>query len=150
MSGRGAPSLPSLPMALALALALLAGPAGAAPLGRLFATPAERAALDAKRGGGAGADAAAQAAAAAAAAAAPPPPPPPPPPTRLDGVVQRSGGKSTVWLNQVPQNEPYNQFGPDPAAAALRLQLSTGQTVILKPGQRFDPADGSVRESGGR
>ncbi|PMQ06759.1 hypothetical protein JaAD80_28205 [Janthinobacterium sp. AD80] len=36
-------------------------------------------------------------------------------------------------------------------AAALRapltLRLSTGQVVLLKPGQRYDPATGSVSEA---
>ncbi|PHV13612.1 hypothetical protein CSQ90_27700, partial [Janthinobacterium sp. BJB303] len=76
----------------------------------------------------------------------PPPPPPPGPPVELNGMVQRSSGRSTVWLNQAPQNEPYNSLarGQD---GILTLRLSTGQVVLLKPGQRYDPASGTVTEA---
>ncbi|PJD00183.1 hypothetical protein GQ37_000700 [Janthinobacterium sp. BJB1] len=59
---------------------------------------------------------------------------------------QRSSGRSTVWLNQAPQNEPYNSLarGQD---GILTLRLSTGQVVLLKPGQRYDPASGTVTEA---
>ncbi|MFM9437468.1 hypothetical protein ACFDR9_004556 [Janthinobacterium sp. CG_23.3] len=137
----------SLSLSLALALACGAAQAASAPLGRLFATPAERAQLDARRDGhaGAGAPAAAPAPPAAAVESAPAPAP-----TTLDGVVRRSGGKSTVWLNQMPQREADDRLGADPAAAALSLQLPSGQTVILKPGQSYHPDDGTVREQHGR
>ncbi|MDC8759873.1 hypothetical protein [Janthinobacterium fluminis] len=133
--------------ARALLLALcLAAPAGAAELGRLFASPAERAELNAKRDGQAGAAATDAAAPAVAAAAAPPPPPPPPLPTELNGVVRRSSGKSTVWLNQMPQTEPHNRLDD----ATLSLPLSSGRTVILKPGQSYTPGEASVRDLHGR
>ncbi|MEC5160288.1 MULTISPECIES: hypothetical protein [unclassified Janthinobacterium] len=135
-----------LSLSLSLALACGAAQAASAPLGRLFATPAERAQLDARRDGhaGAGAPAAAPAPPAAAVESAPAPAPAP---TTLDGVVRRSGGKSTVWLNQMPQREADDRLGADPAAAALSLQLPSGQTVILKPGQSYNPTEGTVRES---
>jgi hypothetical protein len=61
----------------------------------------------------------------------------------LNGLVQRSSGRSTVWLNQAPQQEPYNQVsGP----GQLTLRLSNGQVVLLKPGQQYDPASGTVME----
>ena len=106
-------------------------------LGRLFSSPEERAQLDASRSG-------TPPAGAAQAAPAPPPPPSPGPPMELNGVVQRSSGRSTVWLNQAPQQEPHNQVsGP----GQLTLRLSNGQVVVLKPGQQYDPASGSVMEA---
>lgn len=108
-------------------------------LGRLFSSPEERAQLDAARSGTppAGAAEAAQAPPAA------PPPPPPSPPMELNGLVQRSSGRSTVWLNQAPQQEPHNQIS---GASQLTLRLSNGQVVVLKPGQQYDPASGTVKE----
>lgn len=105
-------------------------------LGRLFSSPEERAQLDAARSG--------TPPAGAAQAPPPPPPPPPGPPIELNGVVQRSSGRSTVWLNQTPQQEPHNQVsGP----GQLTLRLSNGQVVLLKPGQQYDPASGTVMET---
>lgn len=105
-------------------------------LGRLFSSPEERAQLDAARSG-------TPPAGAAQTPPPPPPPPPPGPPMELNGVVQRSSGRSTVWLNQAPQQEPHNQVsGP----GQLTLRLSNGQVVLLKPGQQYDPASGTVME----
>lgn len=122
-----------------MALAHAQGP----QLGRLFTSPEQRTQLDAQRYGPPPADPA------LAAPPPPPPPPPPAPPVELNGVVQRSSGRSTVWLNQAPQTEPYNQLGPGQGGGAgtLTLRLSTGQVLLLKPGQRYDPATGSVSEA---
>ena len=140
-----------MPYAILLALLTAAAPAPAQTqvpaLGRLFASPAEREQLDRQRGGRAavvpGEAEAAAAAASAQAAAAAIPPPPPPEPVVLNGIVRRSSGKSTVWLNQTPQNEPHNSLEQN---SALSLRLSSGQQVILKPGQRFDLNNGTVKE----
>lgn len=129
---------------LTLMLTLAAGPMGraqaAAPaLGRLFATPDERSQLDAlrERGG---------------APLAPPrqadAPPPAPPPVALDGIVTRSSGKSTVWLNQTAQHDDAHvRRGAARRAPAFSLELPSGQKVLLKPGQRVDPASGAVEEN---
>lgn len=126
--------------------ALLAGAAFAAQaqaqrpqLGRLFLSPEQRAQLDAQRYGPPAAD---------PALAPPPPPPPPAPPVELNGVVVRSSGRSTVWLNEEVQNEPHNRLARDKSGnpGTLTLRLSTGQVVRLKPGQRYDPASGTVTE----
>lgn len=78
------------PLALALAACLQVATASAAlaqsePLGRLFFTPEQRAELDRQRRA---------------------PPPQPPTATQaaasFDGMVQRSSGKNTVWINGVP------------------------------------------------
>ena len=124
----------SLLLCAALASASLAQ-AGPVQLGRLFSSPEQRAQLDAQRNGPPPAP---------AVQAAPPPPPPPAPPVQLDGLVQRSSGRSTVWLNQTPQQEPHNQLAP---GGQLTLTLSSGQVVVLKPGQQYDPASGTVVEA---
>ncbi|MFZ4874272.1 hypothetical protein ACL9RI_04235 [Janthinobacterium sp. Mn2066] len=93
-------------------------------LGRLFSSPEQRAQLDAQRYGAPRAD-----------KATPSPPPEPPPPVELNGVVQRSSGHSTIWLNQTPHNDTKGT-----------LRLSNGQPLRLKPGQRYDPASGAIRE----
>ena len=127
--------------------ALLAGSALTAraqtpQLGRLFLSPEQRAQIDAQRYGPPAADP-------ALAPPPPPPSPPPAPPVELNGVVLRSSGRSTVWLNQEAQNEPHNRLARDKSGAAgtLTLRLSTGQVVLLKPGQRYDPASGTVTEA---
>ena len=122
--------------------ALLAGAALTAraqppQLGRLFLSPEQRAQLDTQRYGAPPPD--------PALAAPPPPPPPPAPPVELNGVVQRSSGRSTVWLNQEAQNEPHNRLASG-KPGTLTLRLSNGQVVRLKPGQRYDPASGTVSE----
>ena len=121
--------------------ALLAGSALTAraqspQLGRLFLSPEQRAQIDAQRYGPPPAD---------PALAPPPPPPPPAPPVELNGVVLRSSGRSTVWLNQEAQNEPHNRLASG-KPGTLTLRLSNGQVVRLKPGQRYDPVSGTVSE----
>lgn len=123
-----------------LAGAALTARAQSPQLGRLFLSPEQRAQLDAQRYGPPAPDPA------MAAPAPPPPPPPPAPPVELNGVVQRSSGRSTVWLNQEAQNEPHNRLASG-KPGTLTLRLSNGQVVLLKPGQRYDPASGTVSEA---
>ena len=117
----------------------VAGLAQAQPpqLGRLFSSPEERSQLDAVRSG-------TPPASTTQALPAPPPPPPPGPPVELNGLVQRSSGRSTAWLNQAPQQEPHHQLTHD---GQLTLRLNNGQVVVLKPGQQYDPASGTVMEA---
>lgn len=69
----------------------------------------------------------------------------------LNGIVQRSGGKSTAWINQMPQHENETSQGvavqpgktSKPSAVLL---LPSGKKVQLKAGQTFDTAKGKVRE----
>ncbi|WP_300749808.1 hypothetical protein [Janthinobacterium sp.] len=105
---------------------LVTMPAQAQPpqLGRLFSSPEQRAQLDAQRYGAPPAD-----------KAAPAPPPEPPPAVELNGVVQRSSGQSTIWLNQTPHNDTKGS-----------LRLSNGQPLRLKPGQRYDPASNTIMD----
>lgn len=127
-------------LAVMLAALAWAGASAApvAPLGRLFSTPEERAALDALR---AGATLPASAPPAAASEAAPPSPP-----VTLNGIVRRSSGRSTAWLDGVPQDDASNTFAATPAPA-LSLRSATGKRLILKPGQSVNLQDGSVREA---
>lgn len=145
--------LAALALALPLTLAALATPAPAQTLGlgRLFTSNEERLALDMRRSASQPAQNGAVPGAAnpmmAAAATAATPPAPPPEPAQLDGVVRRSSGKSTVWINQVPYADSNAQLRPD---QSVKLRLSSGRALVLKPGQRFNPADGTVQEAAGR
>ena len=117
----------------------LAMPAYAEDLGRLFFTPEQRGALDARRK-----------------ARIPDKPTAvvvESPVTRIDGVVSRTGGKSTTWVNgeAVPE-------GTQPEGLRLRpkrndnsrIVVNIGETdseVDLKIGQSFDRGTGEVRDS---
>ena len=122
--------------ALAVLLACLASaPAAAQEFGRLFFTPEQRAALDARR------KARVPDKPAAAVVASPT--------TRLNGYVQRSGGPSTVFLNGEAQTE--NQ--PDSPRIAsqggdARVIMPLGESgagVVLKPGEVLDRGSGEIR-----
>ncbi|WP_374360391.1 hypothetical protein [Pseudoduganella danionis] len=130
--------------------------AGAQNLGRLFATPAERDAMEAQRGAGTAPAAVAMPApgvqpmpgdpnqpmagnpAAAPVAAAP---------TTLlmGGSMRSSSGRSTVWLNNVPQNDGLNRFS-NTGKADLSVTLPSGQRIVLKPGQRYDLSAARVKD----
>lgn len=106
--------------------ALLPAPGilAAEPLGRLFFTPEQRATLESLG-------------LAPAAAAAP---------TASDsitvnGIIQRSGGPATVWINGVPQTVPAKSLVPEARtrAPAVRVPIpgKDGQ-VSLKVGQSIE------------
>ncbi|MET0321235.1 MAG: hypothetical protein ABW069_10990 [Duganella sp.] len=198
------------PALLLLPLAVIHAPAQAQAqvgFGRLFTTPQERQALDARRGkavaagGVAPGDAPAPAAADAAGTMAGVPPGPPagmpprmpselpggagpgmapamppgmPPDTRPDlqqnmtdpsqagvsgatgdaapapeqltmnGVLRTSSGRSTVWLDNVPQRG--NVKFSNRNSRAVTVTLPSGKRVVLQPGQRYDLADGRVKD----
>ena len=106
----------------------------AEPLGRLFFTPAQRNTLDAGK----------QLATPRKAA------PSGPRAATLNGVVTRSDGESTVWVNghSVTRTGSPNASAShsDPAAARVDLQGAGGR-VKQKVGQRFDRSTGKVQES---
>lgn len=126
--------------ALLLCVAIaLASPALGEDLGRLFFTPEQRAALDARRK-----------------ARIPDKPSAvvvESPVTRLDGIVTRGGGKSTVWVNGEPVPEGVNPEGlrvRQRRSESGRVTVDIGETdsqVDLKIGQSFDRATGEVRDS---
>ena len=140
------PPLLAAPLATLLATLLVAtGAHGDETLGRLFTTPAERAALD---------DARRQKLLPAAPAPEPPPAVPPPQFVTINGVVKRSDGQSTIWVNDKPvrgaqTTDGVTVLGPGPAgdrgSVALKLPES-GRDVRIKVGQRLDAVSGQVQE----
>lgn len=68
----------------------------------------------------------------------------------LNGIVRRSSGKTTAWINQLPQDENETSRGVavqgQAAKASALLLLPSGKQVRLKPGQTFDTAKGRIRE----
>ena len=124
---------------LASAILLLSTPAAGAELGRLFFTPEQRGALDARRKARIPDKPAAVIVES--------------PVTRLDGFVTRSGRKSTAWVNGAPVPE-----GTQPEGLRVRPRRSDSGTVTvdvgenenqvdLKIGQSFDRSTGEVRDS---
>jgi len=124
--------------ALALLVFLLAtAPVQAQELGRLFFTPDQRAALDARRRARVPDRPAAVVVAA--------------PVTRLDGYVERSGGPSTVWINgeSVPDNAPEAPRIDSARGAGGSVSISVGEAgsrVRLRPGEALDRGNGEVRD----
>ena len=130
---------PGAALALLFAALLGAPGAGAQELGRLFFTPEQRAELDARRKARLPDKAAAE-------------PPAQAPITRVDGVVRRAGGRSTVWIDGEAIQE-----GAQPGAARLaprepgadRVTLPAGedaQRPSLRVGESLDRASGEVRD----
>lgn len=126
-----------------LLIAALALPAAAEPprIGRLFMTPSERADLNRLRDAG-GRIEPAPAAPQAPVAGTEPLPPAPPPPMVVTGIVQRSDGRSTVWINNTAQDD--QQVGTANGAPAVTVMLPSGQRATLKAGQAVDVATGTV------
>jgi hypothetical protein len=135
----------SLTVCCALTAALTSIPAPAQErLGRLFFTPAQRASLDVARS---------QRARAALSTEKPEQEAAPVPQTiTYSGVLRRSDGKTTVWIN----NQPVNDRESAGAAAivgrvrpdgSVTLQVpQSGRSVILKPGQSVELLSGAVEE----
>lgn len=112
--------------------------AGAEPLGRLFFSPDERAMLDRQRN--------------KTSADSPPNQVTQTDQITLNGIVRRSSGKTTAWINQLPQNENETpqgvvvlQRGQASKPSAVLL-LPSGKRIKLKAGQTFDATKGKVRE----
>jgi hypothetical protein len=123
-----------LPILFVLLFYAVPGPAGAQEFGRLFFTPQQRAALDARR-----TDRVPDKPSAPVVAS---------PTTRLDGYVQRSGGRSTLWVNgeSLPEASPEApRF--DPARNSVSVTVGeSGARVRLKPGEVLDRGTGEVRD----
>ncbi|HXR59479.1 MAG TPA: hypothetical protein VN747_09190 [Burkholderiales bacterium] len=132
--------------ALLLAALLLPGSAPAQELGRLFFTPEQRAALDARRK-----------------ARVPDKPAAVPqaeqPTTRVDGAVRRSGGRSTVWVNgeAIPENPRADgahlqtegaksgRVSIPAGESTQRYDLRVGETLDRNTGEVHDLVGGEVR-----
>ncbi len=98
-------------------------------LGRLFFTPEQRAALDARRKARVPDKPAATPAVVS-------------PTTRLDGYVRRSDGRSTVWVN----GERADDASP---RADGRVSVTVGESdvrVPLRPGEELDRGSGEVHD----
>jgi hypothetical protein len=106
-------------------------PCSAQEVGRLFFTPEQRAALDARRK-----------------ARVPDKPAPvvvASPTTRLDGFVKRSSGPSTVWVN----GEPLPEGAGDAPRIGPRVSIPVGEAgrrANLRPGEVLDRGTGEVRD----
>jgi len=135
----------SLTVCCALAAALTSVPAPAQErLGRLFFTPAQRASLDVARSQRARTALATENTEQEAA--------PVPQTITYSGVLRRSDGKTTVWIN----NQPVHDRESAGAAAivgrvrpdgSVTLQVpQSGRSVILKPGQSVELLSGAVEE----
>ena len=118
-------------------LAAAAGPVAAQELGRLFFTPEQRDALDARRK--------ARLPDAPIAAA-------PSRSARIDGYVMRSGGKSTVWVNgealaEGSRSEEVRAFlrRDDPGRVSLSVG-DDGKRVNVKIGETLDMGSGEARD----
>ena len=120
-------------LAALLVLGLLSAPSAAQePLGRLFYTPEQRQALDARRR-----------------ARLPDRPSAPmvaSPTTRLDGYVRRENGKSTVFVN----GEPLPETAPEaPRIGTGRVTVNVGESGAragLRPGESLDRSTGEVKD----
>lgn len=110
-----------------ITLLCVAADAAAQELGRLFFTPEQRAAMDARR------KARVPDKPAAAAVASPT--------TRLDGYVRRSRGPSTVWVNGESVDARPGAEGRVPVPVG-----DGGARVPMKPGQVLDRGTGEVRD----
>lgn len=111
-------------------LVLLSGAGHGAELpGRLFFTAGERAALDAARLQ----ETRTQEGSAASAT------------LTLDGLVRRSGGKSTIWINGVPLSADELPAAGKLLPNGLNLQTPR-RRVTLKTGQTLDLEHGTVSD----
>lgn len=115
--------------------ALASSSVSAEELGRLFLTPEQREALDARR------RARLPDKPAAAATASPT--------TRVDGYVQRSGGRSTVWVNGQSIAEDATDASARIARGAPGVSLRLGEDgrdVRTQVGQSIDTLTGDVKD----
>jgi hypothetical protein len=114
-------------------------------LGRLFFTPAERNSLDAQR------KAAGDLANRPVAQKGPElPKAPPPRMVTLNGVVRRSDGETTIWVNNQAVHERFRDVDVMPGSITretVAVQLpGSGRRVKLKVGQSVDSSTGKVEE----
>ena len=135
----------SLTVCCALAAAATSLPAPAQErLGRLFFTPAQRASLDVARSQRARTALATEKTEQEAT--------PVPQTITYSGVLRRSDGKTTVWINNQPVHDRESagaativgRVRPD---GSVTLQVpQSGRNVILKPGQSVELLSGAVEE----
>ncbi len=126
-----------------LALMLIACTAYAAELERMFFTPAQRATLDNARKQNIRVEIGSDNEQPAAA--------PVPQNFSVNGVIRRSDGKSTIWLNnRVVSEQPASGMKAAVGKTDNRVRLSvpeSGRSVDLKVGQTVEIVSGAVEES---
>jgi hypothetical protein len=110
--------------------------AGAQQLGRLFFTPDQREALDARRRAGVQDRAAPLAIS---------------PSTRVDGVVVRSQGKSTIWLDgtAIPDGVRPDGIRVRRDSDPTRVRIGVGEQggyVNVRVGEQVDRASGDIKD----
>ena len=133
----------------AIVLMLCAGTAAGADLSRLFFTPAQRAALDNARRLNSSVEVGNDG------TQAPVPPAPPPLPVArnvsIDGVVTRSDGARTVWLNNravTGRTAGDLDVAAGKSNSSIRLGVpASGRSVELKVGQSVEIVSGTIAES---
>jgi len=132
----------------ALLLLVLAGSAGAAEIGRFFFTPAQRAALDAARKQNVRVEIGNEETEKQPTTAAPAAPLPQT--IRFNGLIQRSDGKNTVWLNNKPVTESTSgglNISTSRSDPRLKLQVpESGRSMDLKVGQSAEIVSGTIEE----
>jgi len=112
----------------------------AEPLGRLFYTPQQRATLDNARQQKIKINVETEA-------------PTPPENISVNGVIKRSDGQSTVWINNRPLNEKRVPSGikiisRNAENASVTLQLpQSSRNVDVKVGQSLDATSGHIQEN---
>lgn len=130
----------ALLLAASVLVALAAAPARAQEFGRLFFTPEQRAALDARRKARVPDKPAAVTVAS--------------PTTRLDGFVKRSGGPSTVFVDGEAIPESAQADSPRlprrPGDDKVSIPVGdAGMRIELKPGEVLDRGTGEVHDAVG-
>jgi hypothetical protein len=133
-------------IALTCALLLIADPVAAAePLGRLFFTPAQRSSLDVARNQKTRTTVDTEGTDEPAA--------PTPEVLTYEGMVRRSDGKTTVWINNRALHEKEAVGGTSivnrpRSDGSIRLQIpQSGRAVDLKVGQSVELLSGSIEEN---
>ena len=134
-----------LVLALLLIGAAFASRAEEPSFGRVFLTPQQRAALDNARRNRVRA-------AAVAAAADKKPKPPPVQDVTINGVVKRSDGETTIWVNGRPTDGETDDgmqvmASPGTDSSIVVREPEKGRKVRLKVGQHVDLTTGRVQES---
>lgn len=132
----------------AFLMLVLAGSAAGAEIGRFFFTPAQRAALDAARKQNVRVEIGNEETEKPPTAAAPAAPLPQT--IRFNGVIQRSDGKNTVWLNNKPVTESTSgglNISTNRNDPRLKLQVpESGRSMDLKVGQSAEIVSGTIEE----
>jgi hypothetical protein len=136
------------PLCAALYALLAIAPASAQytepVLGRLFTAPDERMRLDRERSRAplAGATTIEPVPQAKAPLVAEPSAPPPTP-ARFTGMVRRSDGRATVWIDDEPRETTLGRYR---AGSAIPVDTPGGR-VLVKPGENIDPNNAAIRDA---